>query len=157
MCTEYGSTEEIISEVSTCLHRINKLLDRAETLLDQLKATEETENDEIWVVELNTDGDFSMYSLREFLENYNYFEDLSMATAMEGRLCIRCKENDIISQEEHVYLNGPAYIFNIDEDGNYCPLSRQTICDLLKFEEEYKMVIHMDGKDGNNYEAFYLD
>ena len=92
-------------------------------------------------------------SLDAFLED-DAFEPGGFEPVFDEELFINYDEEDVVVLGGRRYLTGPMVIFEIDEDGNECSITPDTIKSFFDFTEASRTLIEVDGK---NFPAFRLD
>ena len=95
--------------------------------------------EDAFLEELTEDGDFDPHCFD---------------TVLDEELLINYDEADVAVLGDERYLIGPMVIFEIDEYGNECSITEDTIRSFFEYAETGRTLIEVDGK---NFPAFRLD
>ena len=83
-----------------------------------------------------------------------FLDDSGFELVFDEELLINYNEEDVVTLGGRRYLTGPMVVFEIDEDGNECSITPDTIKSFFDFTEASRTLIEVDGK---NFPAFRLD
>ena len=83
-----------------------------------------------------------------------FLDDNGFEPVFDDELLINYDEEDVVTLGGRRYLTGPMVVFEIDEDGNECSITPDTIKSFFDFTEASRTLIEVDGK---NFPAFRLD
>jgi len=131
---------EIVSNIADCVSVLSDAMEAMD------KAQKRCREGDFTVGVFLPNGDYDVFPLREVKEvrdEYDVYDEKNIL--MDGKLLVVCNSDEVVELGENRYLTGALIVMDIDENGNYCSVTRESIRNALMYQEFCITEIQVDG------------